>query len=102
MYSEPCARLTRFMMPNTSVRPAASRNSITPSCSPFSVCSATRMRFMNKKGARSAPCRPPAPLPLHLAVLRVGVLVIGEHGLLDLHDRVGGRRRTRNRLQQAD
>src|SRR3546814_11220519 len=35
MYSEPCARLTKFMMPNTSVRPAAIRNSKIPNCRPF-------------------------------------------------------------------
>jgi hypothetical protein len=31
MYSEPCARFTKFMIPNTSVSPAASRNSRMPS-----------------------------------------------------------------------
>ena len=36
MYSDPCARFTTFMMPNTSVSPADSRNSSTPSCSPLS------------------------------------------------------------------
>src|SRR5882672_12137416 len=39
MYSEPCARLTKSMMPNTSVSPAASRNSSRPNCRPFSDCS---------------------------------------------------------------
>ena len=39
MYSEPCARLTRSMMPKTSVRPAASRNSSMPNCTPFKHCS---------------------------------------------------------------
>src|SRR5262249_1300573 len=39
MYSEPCARFTRSMMPNTSVRPAASRNSSSPNCKPFRHCS---------------------------------------------------------------
>src|SRR5713226_3264918 len=39
MYSEPWARFTRSMMPNTSVSPAASRNSSSPNCSPFRHCS---------------------------------------------------------------
>ncbi len=39
MYTEPWARLMSPMMPNTSVRPAAIRNSMTPSCSPFRTCS---------------------------------------------------------------
>src|SRR5512140_1521441 len=43
MYSEPCARLMVSMMPSTSVSPAASRNSIRPSCRPFSACSAARV-----------------------------------------------------------
>src|SRR4051795_1372332 len=41
MYSEPCARLTKSMMPNTSVSPAASRNSSRPNCNPFKNCSTT-------------------------------------------------------------
>src|SRR5258706_1202439 len=90
------------MMPNTSVRPAASRNSITPSCSPLSVCSTMRMKFMNKKGARRAPFWTPAPLPLHLAVFGVRVLVVGEHRLLDFHHLVRRWRRDRDRLQQVE
>src|SRR6185295_9589701 len=53
MYSEPCARFTMFMMPNTSVRPAAIRNSITPYCRPFSSCSKRRGKF-----TRGEPCGP--------------------------------------------
>src|SRR5258708_35111350 len=34
------------MMPNTSVRPAASRNSIRPNCTPFSACSRKRIGVM--------------------------------------------------------
>jgi hypothetical protein len=34
------------MMPNTSVRPAASRNSINPNCRPFSDCSTMRIQDM--------------------------------------------------------
>src|SRR6266571_3808634 len=66
-----------FMMPKTSVRPAAIRNSVTPSWRPLSVCSRTR-----KKTFRT--------LPLHPAFLVVGVLVILEDGLLDLHLDVAG------------
>src|SRR5437660_3558798 len=75
MYSEPCARLTRFMMPNTSVSPAAIRNSITPSCRPFRHCSATR----------SAVNAGPRRRSLHRTFLVVGVLVVLEDRLLDLH-----------------
>src|SRR5690606_507306 len=36
MYSEPCVRFTKLMMPNTSVSPAASKNNSTPYCTPLS------------------------------------------------------------------
>src|SRR5690606_7621054 len=45
MYIEPCARLTKFMMPKTSVRPAAMRNSRTPSCRPLSAWMMNRLRL---------------------------------------------------------
>src|SRR6266702_6424374 len=107
MSNEPCARFTRFMMPKTSVRPAAIKNSITPSCSPLRVCSRTRTIFMRKaKGARSARApivaEGPLPLPPHPALLDVGVPVVGEHRLLDLHHRIVTRRRPRNRLEQVE
>src|SRR5579883_648154 len=38
MYCTPCARLTRSITPNTSVSPAAIRNSSTPNPIPFSAC----------------------------------------------------------------
>src|SRR5262245_41548373 len=79
MYREPCARLTRFMMPKTSVSPAAMRKSMTPNCRPLSVCSRTRAQLT----AGRAP--PPPRLPLHRALGGVGVLVAREDGLLDLH-----------------
>src|SRR5216684_3950519 len=83
------------MMPKTSVRPAAIRNSITPSCSPLSVCSRTRIRFKGggtKKGRGSfrAPglrCVPGRPLSQG-AFLVVGILVVGEDRLLDFHHRI--------------
>src|SRR5215467_3073067 len=74
MYNEPCARLTRFMMPKTSVRPAAIRNSMTPNCNPLRHCSTTRSQFNGR-----------ARLPLHRTLLVVGVLVVLEDGFLDLH-----------------
>src|SRR5688500_17898362 len=82
MYSEPCARLIMSMMPNTSVRPAASRNSIRPNCTPFSVCSRKRVAVMQtKKGGASAP--PFEDLHwrclFHLAVFGPEVDVLGEH-----------------------
>src|SRR5258708_22838555 len=93
MYSETCARLMKFMMPNTRVSPAAIRNSMTPNCRPFSVCSKRRGKFTEavrssckKKGA-SAPLsvRRLRESPLHLAVLVVRVLVLLEDGFLDVH-----------------
>src|SRR3954468_11670151 len=47
IYSEPCARLIMSMMPNTSVRPAASRNSMRPNWTPFSPCSKKRIADIN-------------------------------------------------------
>src|SRR4249920_453965 len=77
-----------FMMPSTSVSPAAIRNSMTPYCRPFSSCSKTRPQVMAKnKGAR-APLLEGTPLktlPLHLAILVVGVLVLLERLLHDVH-----------------
>src|SRR5512144_1386249 len=101
------------MMPKTSVSPAAIRNSITPSCSPLSACSATRMRFIGKKeGARRAPIRNrprpsgrgscPLCYSLHLAVLAVGILIVGENGLLDLHHRIRAGRRAGDGLEQVE
>src|SRR5438874_1693392 len=46
MYSDPCARLTKLMMPNTSVSPAASRNSSTPYCRPLSSCASSSVAFI--------------------------------------------------------
>src|SRR5215472_6330599 len=66
------------MMPKTSVSPAAIRNSITPSCSPFSACSRTRRRF--------------TPPLFHPAFLVVRIPVVGENRLLDLHHGVLARR----------
>src|SRR5262250_612083 len=89
------------MMPKTSVSPAAIRNSITPYCRPLSVCSSTRPRVIatrapgERKGAR--PSRAPRsaprawPLPLHRALGRVGILVVLEDGLLDLHHELAAR-----------
>src|SRR2546425_4604864 len=62
------------MMPKTSVRPAAIRNSMTPNCSPLRHCSTTRSQFNG-----------PLRLPLHRTLLIVGVLVVLEDRLLDLH-----------------
>src|SRR5688500_13198480 len=53
------------MMPNTSVRPAASRNSISPNCRPLSPCS--RIRIQDRSAL------------LHAAFLDVGIAVVLEH-----------------------
>src|SRR5688572_22098407 len=77
----------KFMMPNTSVSPAAIRNSVTPNCSPFRSCSKRSAKLIGKEKGRL-----PRPFssgdgasPLHLAVLVVRVLVLLEHRLLDAH-----------------
>src|SRR5437867_12731228 len=87
------------MMPKTRVSPAAITNSMTPYCSPFSPCSSTSSTSRSrasavrpgrrKKGARAAPAplarRSASRLPLHPAVLGVGVLAVLEDRLLYLH-----------------
>src|ERR671914_1873842 len=97
------------MIPSTSVSPAARRNSITPSCTPFRSCSKTRAKVMppflprNKKGADPAPFLPPIRrLPFHLAFLVVGVLVILEDLLLDLHRDAFRRLGVLDRPQQVE
>src|SRR5690242_14276891 len=70
MYSEPCARLIMSMIPNTSVRPAASRNSIRPSCSPLSACSSSNRPDID-------------PRSLHRAFLHVRIAVIAEDRLAE-------------------
>src|SRR5262245_16150430 len=72
------------MMPKISVRPAASRNSVTPSCTPLSICSTKRDTSSplchNTSGARL----PRAALAsgyqnrksLHLAIFGVGIGVV--------------------------
>src|SRR5947209_4473660 len=57
------------MMPRTSVSPAAIRNSMTPSCSPFSPCS-TRSSpltgLCRRDASNSVPCPEPVePSPVH-------------------------------------
>src|SRR5689334_7658788 len=96
------------MMPKTSVRPAAMRKSITPSCSPLSVCSRTRTKFKEvgtkkRRGTFRAPelrCDAGRRLP-HPAFLGVGILVVREHRLLDFHHRILAGR-PRDRLQQIE
>src|SRR6267154_2513657 len=53
MYCTPCARLMKSITPNTSVSPAAIRNSSTPSCKPFRVWtmrSVVDIRFLEVNG----------------------------------------------------
>src|SRR5258706_874036 len=81
MYSEPCARLIMSMMPNTSVRPAASRNSIRPNCTPFSACSRKRITDIQiGDGARTNPGSVPEFQLLHAAVFGPEVAVVLEDG----------------------
>src|SRR3954468_7083487 len=82
MYSEPCARLTKSMMPNTSVKPAASRNSSSPNCSPFRNCSTissispTTAPQENSGSARAPPLLNESPRSLHLAFVVEAILVV--------------------------
>src|ERR1700730_6119620 len=78
MYWTPWARLMRSITPNTSVSPAAIRNSSTPSCSPLRICTKRRVDIRSLFGCRIRNRTP------HRAVLRVDVLVIAEHLLGDL------------------
>src|SRR5215475_11665975 len=61
MYWAPCARLMKSITPNTSVRPAATRNKRTPSCSPLRIWTARRVVDMGDPrrghhlGARPSP-----------------------------------------------
>src|SRR4030095_1514005 len=93
-----------FMMPSTSVSPAAIRNSMTPYCRPFSSCSKTSPQVMAKiKGARAPLLKGSVfrNLPLHLAILVVGVLVLLERLLHDVHRHAVLVRRL-HRLQQVE
>src|ERR1700733_384281 len=94
MYWTPWARLMKSITPNTSVRPAAIRNSSTPSWSPFRVWTMSSVvdigrtqaggRSINiaARGPRASP-RWPRGL-LHLAILDMRVGVILEYFLGDL------------------
>src|SRR5947207_14171369 len=69
------------MMPNTSVSPAASRNSISPNCTPFSACSRKRIADM-KSGSEPELIRALTPNLglLHAAVFEPEVAVVLEDG----------------------
>src|SRR4051812_28586330 len=61
------------MTPNTSVSPAASRNSISPNCSPLRSCSRTRMLLTAGWGRGAC-----AGSVLHPAVLHVGIAAVAQ------------------------
>src|SRR3954467_12983309 len=91
------------MMPNTSVSPAAMRKSMTPYCRPFNSCSKTKPQVMAKNKGAGAPLFEKTffkNLPLHLAVLVVGVLVLLERLGDDLH--LGAILAALHRLQQVE
>src|SRR5881394_1552661 len=89
MYSEPCARFTRSMMPKVSVSPAASRNISRPSCTPFSTwISRYSIAPSNETGALTRSRSPSCPCgSLHRALFVVGILGGGHRGgdRLDRH-----------------
>src|SRR3954463_15857098 len=73
MYSDPCARLMKFMMPHTSVRPAAIRKSISPSWVALSACSSRMPALIAGPG-----CQAPAGSLLHGALCRIRVPMLGK------------------------
>src|SRR5215467_10243122 len=59
MYCTPCARFMKSITPNTSVRPAATRNKRTPSCSPLRIWTARSVVDMgDPRRGRSLGARP--------------------------------------------
>src|ERR1700712_4482994 len=76
MYCTPCARFTTSITPNTSVRPAAIRNSSTPSCTPFSTCTSSNVMRSGGPAVADSLLQP--------ALRRELVSVAGEHALPDL------------------
>src|SRR5215475_9206160 len=91
MHRTPCARSMKSITPNTSVSPAAIRNSSTPSCRPLSVWTMRRVVLMARTPscARSpdgAKCNPgyKDASSLHPTILHVRVGVVREHLLGDL------------------
>src|SRR3954465_3469867 len=82
------------MIPNTNVSPAASRNSISPNCRPFSDCSKIRIQDMKKRAAKNKIGVRPRFFPrcalldgsLHIAFLDIGVAVVLEDGADGLVD----------------
>ena len=47
MYNAPWARLIMSMMPNTRVKPEASKNNIKPNCNPLRLCSRNSIQVMH-------------------------------------------------------
>src|SRR3954452_11545575 len=86
MYWTPWARLMKSITPNTSVRPAAIRNSSTPSCRPFRVCTMRRERDIRASSSlpRQAGEGQESEASLHRAVFDVRIGIVGEDLLGDL------------------
>src|SRR5215813_12543438 len=76
MYNEPCARLTKFMMPKTSVSPAASRKSSTPYWNPFNAWMMKRVGLMAGRRSRARPWSV-ARTSLHLTFGLIGIDGVG-------------------------
>src|SRR6476619_7402513 len=82
MYCTPCARLMKSITPNTSVSPAAIRNSSTPNCKPLSVW--TMSSVVDIRVSLSLPRkRGRDKRLLHRAVGNVRIGVVREHLLRD-------------------
>src|SRR5216683_2175513 len=92
MYCTPCARLMKSITPNTSVRPAATRNRRTPSCSPLRIWTARRVVDMSDPrravisvlGERAACAPRTRGISLHRTILGVRIGVVLEFLLVDL------------------
>src|SRR5882757_5406694 len=84
MNNEPWVRLIMFMMPNTSVSPAAIRNSWTPSCRPLSDCSINSAAPITSSGW---PCFQGSVRGLHDTLPDIGVGLIRLDQFKLLHHR---------------
>src|SRR5437868_6348185 len=67
------------MMPKTRVSPAASRNSMMPSCRPLRVCSRSRVMRRRRGG-----------VDLQLALRGVEIAVLGQHTFLGAQHELSG------------
>src|SRR5262249_14095586 len=96
----PCARLMKFISPDTTDRPTDNRNSSIASCSPFSTCRSTPRYSLKPslRGAQRRNCSPnagtvPVEAPTSVLVTRLQLAAVGrvldvgdgrQHGVVEL------------------